>query len=77
MKVVKKNSNINFTQVKKRPRGRTKIFDEIKTYGFTLPPVYREILAFAAKQNQTSASELIRQWIDREFRDHYESHLKK
>ena len=77
MKVVKRislkkiKSVITKTTEKKRSVGRPKVFDEIKTYGFTFPPIYRKILQLAAKDNKTSASELIRRWIDSTYKDKY------
>ena len=78
MKVVKQislKSNKKFftmePEKEKRPVGRPKIFQEIKTYGFTFPPIYRKLLQKAAEDNKTSASELIRQWIDANFKDKY------
>tara|TARA_Y100001973_G_scaffold18569_1_gene27206 strand:+ start:482 stop:760 length:279 start_codon:yes stop_codon:yes gene_type:complete len=60
----------------KRPVGRPKIFKEIKTYGFTFPPIYRKILQKAAEERRISASELIRQWIDTNFKDKYIAEVK-
>jgi hypothetical protein len=56
----------------KRSVGRPKIFEELKTYGFTFPPLYRKILELVAKDQKTSASALIRNWIDETYKDEYE-----
>ncbi len=74
MKLVKRislKSNKIEEPEEKRSVGRPRVFEEIKTYGFTFPPVYRKLLQLAAKDRKTSASELIRRWIDEEFKDQY------
>ena len=70
MKIVKKKfqSSVKPPKNNKKTIGRPRVFDEIKTYGFTLPPIYRHILALEAKAKNTTASALIREWIDKELR---------